>query len=145
VISAAVVAMTACGGDGSARAEADGADTAVAPASEAVSPAELRATVSDEQVRRFYEGRGWRPAWTGETGAQLSSALDGAERHGLHRGMFLDPRSATGTAARREAALTKAAIAYAEAIAAGRTDPTKIRGIYTRQHRRCGPRLLAGR
>jgi murein L,D-transpeptidase YcbB/YkuD len=132
MISATIVTTAACGSGGSARAESDrtGAATSAA-APESVSPAELRAAVSDEKARRFYESRGWRPAWTGDGAALLSSALDGAERHGLHRSMFLEAESETGTAAQREAALTRAAIAYAEALATGRTDPAKVRDLYT--------------
>ena len=131
MISAAAVA-TACGSGGSAKADADPPNAAVvASAPESVSSAQLRAAVSDERARRFYESRGWRPAWTGDGGALLSSALDGAERHGLHRSMFLTAASETGTAAQREAALTRAAIAYAEALATGRTDPAKVRDLYT--------------
>ncbi len=131
MISAAVVAMTACGGGGIAKAEADRSDTAVAAAPESISSADLRTAVSDQKVRQFYESRDWRPAWTGESAALLSSALDGAGRHGLRRDMFLDSKSATGGAASREAALTKAALSYAEALATGMTDPAKIRDIYT--------------
>lgn len=134
MISAALIAITVCGNGGSAKAEADSVDSApaaTATASDSVRPSELRAAVSDEQVRRFYEKRDWRAAWTGDGASLASSALEGAERHGLRAGMFLDPKSQTGSAAHREAALTGAVISYATALATGRTDPKKIRDLYT--------------
>jgi murein L,D-transpeptidase YcbB/YkuD len=69
-------------------------------------------------------------AWSAANEAALTAALGEASRHGLDPGDFLGPiRSAN--AAGRDAALRRAALAYAEALARGRTDPARIRMPYT--------------
>lgn len=96
-----------------------------------MTPQELRAAASDEDLDSFYAGREWRPIWSAERAQALAAALDEAERHGLSRDMFLRSSAAAGGIARREVALTRAALAYAEALATGKTDPRGIRSIYT--------------
>lgn len=97
----------------------------------AVSAEELRGAVSDERARRFYEARGWRPAW-GEAQAQaLVAAIGEARRHGLDARRYLRAANAASGPAAREAALTLAAIGYAEALARGQADPARLHEIYT--------------
>jgi L,D-transpeptidase YcbB len=105
--------------------------------------AELRAAATGEQAKRFYQARGWALAWTGEGSARaLEDAIGEAERHGLDP-ESLRPRIANGASpAARDAALTQAALTYAEALARGRTDPARLRAIY--EIPRPNPDLAAG-
>lgn len=90
----------------------------------------LRAA-ADPRVHTFYEARGWRPAWTAPAAARLIDAIGGAGRHGLSRRMFLDGLDRATAPAARDAALTLAALTYAEALARGRIDPTQLGRPYT--------------
>ena len=96
-----------------------------------LSSQELRAAVSEDSVRQFYEARNWRPAWNDDQARELTDLLGEARRHGLHRSMFLPDGDLSGNAARGEAALTRAALAYARALAQGHVDPNELHGIYT--------------
>lgn len=90
----------------------------------------LRAAVRDPDVRRFYEARNWTAAWDGDRVAGLTAALVQAKRHALDHVPFL-PASVPDDPAAREAALTKAALEYAKALAQGVVDPKRIWAIYT--------------
>ena len=118
-IAAALVALAGCsnqGGQGQADAGA---------------AAELRAAANDPKLTRFYEARGWRTAWTDENAAALDAAIGDAWRHGLDPAT-LRPRIPEGaSAAQRDAARSRAALAYAEALARGRADPARLRDPYT--------------
>jgi len=110
------------------------------PAGDAV--AELRAAAADPGVARFYAARGWRTAWSDESAAALDAAIGQAEQHGLDPA-GLRPRIAAGASpAERDAARTKAALAYAEALARGRADPARLHRPYTIP--RPEPDLIAG-
>jgi murein L,D-transpeptidase YcbB/YkuD len=95
-----------------------------------VSAEALRAAVKDADVRRFYEARNWAAAWDANRIAGLTAALAQAKRHALDQVPFL-PASVPDDASAREAALTKAALDYARALAQGVVDPKKIWAIYT--------------
>ena len=125
---AALAAATGCG-DGAGSAEAQASELAVAP--DEVSAEALRAAVSDERVKRFYEARAWSPAWTEEQAAALIAALQDAPRHGLSDAAFRKDAAAAATPVEREAALTFAALTYADALADGLADPGEIREIYS--------------
>ncbi|MDP8995060.1 MAG: L,D-transpeptidase family protein [Pseudomonadota bacterium] len=131
LLSAAALALVTCGGGGSAEADAQTQSQLAEP--QQVTAEALRSAVSDERVQRFYEARNWSPAWTGERAGALLEALGRAERHGLDRSMFLDGdvQGAPADPARREAALTRAALAYADALADGYADPEQIRDVFT--------------
>lgn len=118
-IVAALVALAGCSNQ-----EGQGqADAGVA--------AELRAAADGPALTRFYEARGWRTAWTDENAAALDAAINDAQRHGLDPAT-LRPRVPEGaSSAQRDAARTRAALAYAEALARGRTDPARLRDPYT--------------
>ncbi len=110
------------------------------PAADAV--AELRAAAADPGVARFYAARGWRTAWSDESAAALEAAIGQAEQHGLDPAAFR-PRIADGASpAERDSALTKAALAYAGALARGRADPARLHSPYTIP--RPEPDLIAG-
>ncbi|QPQ56289.1 L,D-transpeptidase family protein [Allosphingosinicella flava] len=125
-LAAALAATAACD---SGTTSSGGAAAQTAP--QAVRPEELRAAVSDPDVRAFYEARQWQAAWNEEQGAALTKAVGEAPRHGLAAASFLDEKAAAGGAAAREAALTKAALHYADALAHGVVDPKSIADVYT--------------
>ena len=95
-----------------------------------VTPEALRAAVQDPEVRRFYEARNWSAAWDGDRVGELTAALAQAKRHALDHVPFL-PKSVPSNPAEREAALTKAALGYAEALSQGLVDPRQLWEIYT--------------
>jgi L,D-transpeptidase YcbB len=127
---AALFGAVACGSQdgGTARAQSEAA-ALVDP--ERVEPRELQAVVSDERVRAFYEARNWRPAWTRDSVPSLVDALRGAARHGLDPDVFLRPAESAPDPARREGALTKAALDLADALGDGLVDPSEIFELYT--------------
>ncbi|HYJ53513.1 MAG TPA: L,D-transpeptidase family protein [Allosphingosinicella sp.] len=131
-VAGALVALAGCGQPvGQA-----GAPTA------AEANADLRHAVSDPRVARFYETRGWQSAWTRETESALVAAIGEAERHALDKDAFLGPIQQAPTGAAHDAALSLAALSYAEALARGRTDPARLRAVYTVP--RPDPNLAAG-
>ena len=118
--AAALLALAACGGE----------SPPPGPQAPAVEASALQGAVHDPRVRRFYAARQWRPAWTHEAEASLNAALNEAGRHGLNPDDFRRPLAAARDGAAREAALSLAALSYAEALARGKTDPTRLERIY---------------
>jgi murein L,D-transpeptidase YcbB/YkuD len=96
----------------------------------AVAAEELRGAVSDERARRFYEARGWQAAWSEEQGETLKAAIAEARRHGLDARRYLRDVNAAQSPAALEAALTAAALTYADALARGQTDPKRLHEVY---------------
>jgi hypothetical protein len=82
----------------------------------------LQAAVKDDQVKKFYAARNWQAAWTKDNVGALLESLDDAQAHALELRMFL-PANAPEEPAQVDAALTKAAIDYADALANGRVKP----------------------
>ena len=101
----------------------------------------LQSAVSDPQARAFYEARGWQAAWDGKSERDLLGSLAQAPANGLRVDLFLRQPLPTD-ANEREAALTKAALGYASALARGHADPTKINAVYTIP--RPNPNIVAG-
>ena len=95
-----------------------------------VSAEALRAAVTDPEVKRFYEARNWAAVWDQERTGALTAALSHSVQHGLDHIAFL-PASAPEAPAAREAALTKAALDYSNALAHGVIDPRRIWKDYT--------------
>jgi murein L,D-transpeptidase YcbB/YkuD len=90
----------------------------------------LQSSVSDPQVRAFYEARQWQAAWDGKAQKELLAIIAGAPANGLKPDLFLKeplPKDVN----EREATLTKAALRYAAALAHGYSDPRKISAVYT--------------
>ena len=134
-MAAGLIALAGCGdqsGQGS-NAAANGPDTAAVA---------LRAAATDPRAARFYEARSWRTAWTRQSEEALIRAIGAADQHGLDKGAFLTPVQQAGTGAAHDAALSLAALSYAEALARGRTDPARIRTPYNLP--RPDPDLVAG-
>ena len=124
--AAIFIAVSGCGNQGSG----DGGNGLAAVQPSRVDPALLREAVTDERSRSFYEARQWQPAWTEATAEALVQAINGASRHGLNKDLFLAEAARSEEPAAREAALTLAALAYADALARGRVDPERLRDIY---------------
>lgn len=97
-----------------------------------VETAELRQAITDDRVRAFYEARSWQSAWTDESARELVDTLKAAGRHGLDPADYLVPLQEAGRGpAAREAALTVAAFALADALADGKADPNALFEVYT--------------
>ena len=134
-IQAALVALAGC------QQQAD-QSAAPAGATRSDAEAELRSAATDPRLVRFYQARGWRTAWSPQTEAELVRAIGAAEQHGLDKEAFLGPIAQARSAGAHDAALSLAALTYAEALARGRTDPARLRPIYTVP--RPNPDLAAG-
>ena len=126
-VSLAALLTTGC--DVVSKGESSGQSVEVDP--EAVTAAGLKAAVDDPRVRKFYEGRGWQPVWTGERAEQLNAALTDSVRHAIDAKSFVEHATRGASAAEREAGLTLAAIEYGQALATGAVDPRKIYEVYT--------------
>jgi murein L,D-transpeptidase YcbB/YkuD len=128
-LAAILLALSGCniiseGGGGSGGAAA----TAQA---EGVTPEALQAVVKEEPLRRFYEARQWPSAWSGEAAEQLKGSLNGAVNHGLDPAPFVQDLERAGSPVEKEVAMSRAALAYAQILAHGKTDPTKLFEVYT--------------
>ena len=134
-----LLALGACGNNGGS---GDGGEGVAAVQPSRVTPAELRASVSDPRLVRFYEARGWQPAWHEEAARKLVEAIGEAPRHALDPNAFLGQASRSSAPAAREAGLSLAALAYAEALARGRVDPRRLRPDYAIP--RADPNLAGG-
>src|SRR5690349_15451669 len=93
-----------------------------------VSPQAIQRAATDPRVEQFYEVRQWQPAWTNGKTGELLEALQGAEKHGMNADKFLAIIGEAKDPAREEAALTLAAISYAEALSGGMANPKKVWG-----------------
>lgn len=122
-----MIAVAAC--DRGPAQAGDAAADSVSP--EDVSAEALRAAVTDPRVKAFYEARQWRAAWNEDQARELTEALRDASRHGMDAAQFLREGDAAADPAAREASLSLAAVAYADALANGRVDPKEIFEIYT--------------
>jgi murein L,D-transpeptidase YcbB/YkuD len=118
----AALALVAC-----SQPAANGA----AGATPVIDAAALRGAVSGEAAQRFYAGRNWQAAWNDQTAGALTQALEDSARHGLDPRSWLEPIRAAASPAAREAALTAAALGYADALARGRLDPQRLRTPYS--------------
>lgn len=129
VVCVSLAAMALAGCDFVSSGGGSGGSVEVSP--DKVSPADLQAVVSDPRVKSFYEARDWAPVWDGSRADDLTAAFREAERHGLNPDTFLGGTGKDASPAAREAALTLAAIKYAEALASGVVDPRKVWEVYT--------------
>ena len=94
-----------------------------------VSASALRAAVTDDNVRSFYEAGQWQAVWDDDRAAELLEAIDQVAAHGLRRDLFIKGEASDPAA--REVQLTKAALGYAKALAMGHVDPKKTVEVYT--------------
>jgi len=113
--AAALLALAACSGEPA---------TPPGPQAPAVQASALQGAVRDPRVRQ------WRPAWTHEAEASLNAALNEADRQGLNPDEYRRLLANARDGAAREAALSLAALSYAEALARGKTDPRQLERIY---------------
>lgn len=106
-----------------------------------VATASLQAAAKDPGVRAFYSAEGWQPVWSKKAEKALGEALAERAENGLDRVVFLTD-AARQSPALRETSLTKAALAYAAALAHGVVDPASLHKVYTEP--RPDPDLAAG-
>ncbi len=126
LVAAFAVSLSACGNMGGG----DGGEGVAAVQPSLVTAAELRRSVSDPLLVRFYEARDWQPAWTADTARNLVEAIGGAAAHALDPRAFLARVEAADAPVAREAALSQAALAYARALALGMVDPKRVHAVY---------------
>jgi murein L,D-transpeptidase YcbB/YkuD len=127
-VSLAALLVSGCGESGGGSGPAQ---QSVQVDPKKVTPEELKAAVSDERVKRFYQARNWAPVWTGQLAEDLTGAFQDAERHAIQSGAFTKEAQAGKSPSEREAALTLATINYAQALATGAVDPKKVWDVYT--------------
>ena len=87
----------------------------------------LKGAATDPGVRVFYDAEGWQAVWSRKAEKDLGEVLSKRAENGLDHVVFLTD-AARQSPALREASLTKAALAYASALAKGVVDPTG--GLY---------------
>ncbi|HZG07534.1 MAG TPA: L,D-transpeptidase family protein [Allosphingosinicella sp.] len=130
-VSAAALLVAGCGEVGSSGGSAGSGGGGEAKADAAqVSPEALKAAVSDERVKRFYEGRDWAPVWNDKLSQDLTAAIGDAPSHAINPESYLEKAKGGGSAAEREAGMTLAALDYAQALSTGMVDPKKIFEVY---------------
>jgi len=130
-VSAAALLVAGCGqSGGSSEGGSGGGGGAAQVNAEQVTPEALKAAVTDERVKRFYEGRGWAAVWSGDKAAELTAALGDAQTHAINPDSYLKNAKEGASAAEREAGLTLAALDYAQALSSGVVDPAKLFEVY---------------
>ena len=107
---------------------------APAPKSAAPPPVKIPpefAGLSDPVALRFYQKRGWRPAWNPGQSDALTLGLKEARRHGLEHVSFAPRTTPGGASVRQDIGLTLTALRYAQALSSGYVDPKSIERIFT--------------
>lgn len=135
--SFAVLCATAVSGCGNANTPdraTTAHNTAAASSSSSVPPSlsagDLQAAASSDAVKAFYNKVGWHAVWIDKTAAALDQVLTSRRQNGLDEVDFGNPDGGA-SAAERDVARTKAALAYASALANGVVDPTTLHDVYT--------------
>ena len=100
---------------------------------------------SETALRHAYDKAGWQRIWSVQAKQALETALADRAKHGLDHVEFLPTDVNQGSAETIDVAYTRAAIAYADALAHGRVDPKSLHEIYTvvRPSADVGPDLVA--
>lgn len=128
-VSLAALMIAGCGVSNN-----DGGGGQAAPAVQVdpgkVTAEELKAAVSDEKVKAFYAARNWAPVWNSDLAGRLEASFAEAARHGIDPAAFKKAASEGASPSEREAGLTLAAFNYAQALAGGILDPTKLFEVY---------------
>ena len=112
------------------------ANTAVPAANGPVQPPpkiaafELQAAATDPATKVFYSKNGWQAVWSADAAQTLARALATRQRNGLDHIQF-GSAAKQGTAAQSDVARTRAALAYAAALAHGLVDPSTLHKVYT--------------
>ncbi len=95
-----------------------------------IATADLQAAATDTATKAFYGKNGWQGAWSAEAAEALAKALAERQRNGLDRVEF-GSAAEQGTPAQSDVARTRAALAYAAALARGVVDPATLHKVYT--------------
>ena len=88
----------------------------------AVATDALKGAATDPGVRSFYNAEGWQAVWSKKAEKALGQVLSKRAENGLDHVVFLT-NAAKQSPEMREVSLTKAALAYASALAKGVIDP----------------------
>ena len=89
------------------------------------------ADLPDHDALRFYQQRGWRPAWGSDQSGALTRALGGARQHALDHVTFAPKASPGASEVQLDIAQTLTAIRYARALSGGHVDPRSIEAVFT--------------
>ena len=84
---------------------------------------------SETELRHAYDKAGWQSIWSAQARDVLRQALAGRARHGLDHVTFLPADADKGAPAMVDVAYTRAALAYADALAHGRVDPKSLHKV----------------
>ncbi|MGN6376347.1 MAG: L,D-transpeptidase family protein [Sphingomonas sp.] len=98
-----------------------------------MSASALQAAASSDIVKAFYGKVGWHAVWSDESAAALDDVLASRRQDGLDRVDFGNAHGGA-SAAEREVARTRVALAYASALANGVVDPATLHDVYTIPH-----------
>ncbi len=85
----------------------------------------------EPSLQRFYAQRAWAPAWSRSDQDVLIAVLRDADRHALIPRDFIPALDASLSEQERDVRLSRAALAYASAIAMGRVNPESVEPIFT--------------
>jgi L,D-transpeptidase YcbB len=86
---------------------------------------------SETAMRHAYDAAGWTSIWTAPSRRALEAILAARAKNGLDHVDFLAKDAGAGSAASIDIAYTRAALAYADALARGRVDPKSVHQLYT--------------
>lgn len=87
--------------------------------------------VTDPHLRTLYTRSKWRALWSPQSAQALTAAIGDRSRHGLdHVAFALDGTGDPGSAD-ADVALSRVALAYAQALAVGRVDPATLHEVYS--------------
>jgi murein L,D-transpeptidase YcbB/YkuD len=89
------------------------------------------ADLPDSDALRFYQQRGWRPAWSSDQSGALTRALGEARRHALDHVAFALEAAPGAGAVQQDIAQTLMALRYARALSRGHVDPKSIEIVFT--------------
>lgn len=130
LLAFAVLAFGGCGRPGEAEGEVYDSTREWRVDSSQVSAEALRKAADNPRVGNFYQRVQWASVWDDDRASSLLEVLAQTDRHALEHVQFLPERPPDG-AAEKEAALTKAALDYAGALAKGRVNPKRAWSVYT--------------
>ena len=105
------------------------------PAMPAPDPAAIAAAVdplpADDPLRAFYTARRMQPAWSRADAEVLIASIQDADRQALNPKDFLPDLDKARDPAQRDFALSRAALAWAHALAMGKVNPEQVEEVFT--------------
>ncbi|TPG41467.1 murein L,D-transpeptidase [Sphingomonas koreensis] len=130
----AATSLAGCNSTHAPGAAPTNASSAVDPGRDAAPPSipsnALKSAASGDAVKTFYQRLGWHAVWSDANAAALDKVLAARQQNGLNHVDF-GKIDAGGSPAAADVARTKAALAYASALANGVVDPAALHDVYT--------------